>query len=136
MDVTPAREQLVERVHALLLNEGQLEALQDFSDVQLRELAETLGGLAEWTPDRRSENRKAVMCRVEVIVPTGTQSVGTQIGLQEDISASGARVLIPRAVSVGTRVRVRRNGDETMGTVQQCNREKFGYSIGVHYDVP
>jgi hypothetical protein len=134
MDAGSARDELLERVQDLLVDDSHAEELRGFSEEQLREVAEALGQLAAWTPERRSEHRKPVMCRVEVAVPMEGEKPGVHLGLQEDSSVSGARVLLQRALSVGTRVKIRRNGAEMTGTVQQCTREKFGYAIGIHYD--
>jgi hypothetical protein len=133
MNPIQSREQLLERLQSLLPNKQQQE-LQALSDEQLQEFSEMLHGLTTDGAERRTETRRGMMCRVEILSADANKPFGTVRGLQEDQSASGARIIIARHIPVGTRVTVRRNGIENTGTVRQCSRDKFGHAIGIRFD--
>lgn len=134
MDSLFNRDELLEQLNAIYKDGRLQEELQALTDEQLMEIAAPLGDLANRPPERRAEARRYQLCRVEVEIPLGGDSFDTQTGLQEDRSAQGASILVPKRIREGTRVKVRRNGEDAVGTVQRCERDGFGYAIGVRYD--
>jgi hypothetical protein len=55
--------------------------------------------------------------------------------LQEDESSRGVALSVPRAITIGAKVRIRTHDSERFGTVRNCRRDGREYIIGIQYDV-
>lgn len=129
------RAELLNRLNPMMHDPKFCEMLQQMSDAQLRVIADTLDDLSKWNPERRVEARKSVSRRVRVY-PTDNAVFKPQEGLQEDISENGMGVYLNRQIPVGTRVRVRRDDRDSLGTIRQCRPEQGGWAVGILFDPP
>jgi hypothetical protein len=119
-----------------ILSAGRHQELEALSDAFLGEMAALLPHTADGgNHDRRSEPRRAVISRVEVIASPGNEQPIRQEGFQEDRSSKGASVVVSSPIAVGTRVRVVRGLRNTQeGTVRNCRRGNSGWILGIEYD--
>jgi len=134
MDNALTRDELLDRLRQRLKDGRYSEMLQHLSREQLQKISAALDDLAGLAPERLVESRRAAVCRVEVVVTLGDSVPDIRTGLRENSSTGGSNKLVHRHITVGTPVKIRRNGAETSGIVQRCNRDRLGYSIGIRYE--
>lgn len=120
------REELLNHLISLMHDPAHRETLQRMTDAQLKIAAQTFDDLSRWKPDRRGVTRRAVTRRVHVAL-----AGGGGYGLQEDVSDTGIGIFLQRPVPLMTRIRIRADGQDSIGIVHRCKQEKGGWTIGV-----
>lgn len=113
------------------MDEGRFhERLRTLTDEPLETDTRSLEGHGAWNPERRAQRRRPV----EVLHSESGLFISQRGLLQENSSPIVASILVGRPVQVGSRIKVRRYGEESVGTVLRCRHESFGYVIGIEYD--
>lgn len=83
--------------------------------------------------DRRSENRLAVHDRATLTWQSDSGLEESAVANLIDISNLGFKVRCPRAVEVGTQVRLTDSDGKTAeGAVVHCERDEDGFLLGAH----
>lgn len=83
--------------------------------------------------DRRIEGRYAANEEVELIVP-GASGRETRGGTLRDLSRSGARVRMERAIPINTAIRIKIRDRELNARVRSCARMPGGYAVGIEFE--
>ena len=84
--------------------------------------------------DRRDELRDPTNDPITLSWTDPDDSPQSCVGTLQDVSKSGARVLLPRPVRIKTVVRLTIDGAQMQAAVMSCVRGPDGYMLGIEFD--